>query len=77
VLVVDAPEDVQRARARARDGSDAATIDAIMARQLPRAQRLARASDVIDNSGPLTALAPRVEELLIHYEKLAREWRQQ
>ncbi|MDR2212372.1 MAG: dephospho-CoA kinase [Pseudomonadales bacterium] len=77
VLVVDAPEEVQRTRARARDGSDAATIEAIMARQLPRAQRLARADDVIDNSGPLAALAPRVAELLIRYEALAREWRQQ
>ncbi|MDR0780828.1 MAG: dephospho-CoA kinase [Pseudomonadales bacterium] len=76
VLVVDAPPAVQRARAQARDGTDAATLAAIMARQLPRAQRLARADDVIDNSGPQAALTPRVAELAARYEELAHEWHQ-
>lgn len=76
VLVVDVPEEVQRARVKARDGSDDATIDGIMARQLPRAERLARADDVIDNSAPLATLPPRVAELAAHYEELAHEWHQ-
>jgi dephospho-CoA kinase len=76
LLVVDAPETVQRERATARDGTDAATLAAIMARQVPRTQRLARADDVIDNSGSLATLTPRVAELMARYEKLAYEWHQ-
>lgn len=76
VLVVDVPEELQRARVRQRDGSDDATIDGIMARQLPRAERLARGDDVIDNSGPLDTLPARVATLAQRYEELAHEWHQ-
>jgi dephospho-CoA kinase len=67
VLVVDVPADVQVARAVARGGIDAATVRAIMATQLARAERLARADDVIDNSGPLAALEPQVAALDARY----------
>ncbi|HWK52856.1 MAG TPA: dephospho-CoA kinase [Hyphomicrobiales bacterium] len=73
VLVVDLPEALQLTRASQRDGSDAATIQAIMASQLPRTTRLAKADDVIDNSGLPEALAPQVEQLMALYEKLATE----
>ena len=63
VLVVDAPEDEQVRRTMRRSGLDAAEVRAIMATQLPRAARLARADDVIDNTGPHAALAPRVAAL--------------
>ena len=43
-----------------------------MATQLPRAERLAAADDVIDNSGPREALAPQVERLDRRYRELAR-----
>ena len=42
-----------------------------MATQLPRAERLARADDVIDNAGPPAAIAPQVAELDRRYRALA------
>ena len=63
VLVVDCPEDEQVRRVVARSGLAAAEVRAIMATQLPRAARLARADDVIDNGGPRDALAPQVARL--------------
>ena len=42
-----------------------------MAAQLPRAERLARADDVIDNAGPPAALAPQVAALHVRYDALA------
>ena len=63
MLVVDCPEDEQVRRVVARSGLAAAEVRAIMATQLPRAARLARADDVIDNGGPRDALAPQVARL--------------
>ena len=57
VLVVDCPEDEQVRRVQSRSGLAADDVRKIMATQLPRAERLARADDVIDNSGPREALA--------------------
>jgi len=71
VLVVDCPEDEQVRRVMARSGLGAADVRAIMATQLPRAARLARADDVIDNAGPPSAIMPRVAELDRHYRELA------
>jgi len=72
VLVVDCPEDLQVARVTARSGLAAAEVRAIMATQLPRAARLARADDVIDNAGPRTAIGPQVARLDAAYRGLAR-----
>ena len=63
VLVVDCPEDEQVRRVVARSGLSADEVRAIMATQLPRAARLARADDVIDNGGPRDALAPQIARL--------------
>jgi dephospho-CoA kinase len=71
VLVVDCPEDEQVRRVMARSGLAAPEVHAIMATQLSRAARLARADDVLDNSGPPSAIAPRVAELDRHYRALA------
>jgi dephospho-CoA kinase len=71
VLVVDCPEEVQIERVMGRSGLDEAAVRAIMATQLPRAERLARADDVIDNSGPCEAIAPQVRELDRRYRALA------
>ena len=49
----------------------AAEVRAIMATQLTRADRLARADDVIDNSGPPGALAGAVARLDASYRALA------
>jgi dephospho-CoA kinase len=46
-------------------------VRAIMAAQLPRAERLAQADDLIDNSGPVAAIAPQVAALDQRYRGLA------
>jgi dephospho-CoA kinase len=71
VLVVDCPEDTQVLRVMARSGLAEAAVRAIMATQLPRAERLARADDVLDNAGPLAAIAPQVALLDRRYRALA------
>jgi dephospho-CoA kinase len=71
VLVIDCPEDEQVRRVVARSGLSAADVRAIMATQLPRAERLRRAHDVLDNAGPLSAIAPKVAELDRRYRTLA------
>ena len=63
VLVVDCPEDEQVRRVMQRSGLTADEVRAIMATQLSRAARLARADDVIDNSGPREALREQVLRL--------------
>lgn len=52
VAVVSAPADAQRARALARPGMTAAKLDAILARQVPDADKRRRADFVIDTVRP-------------------------
>jgi len=70
-IVVDCPEDEQVRRVVARSGLPAAEVRAIIAAQLPRAERLARADDVVDNAGPPSALVPQVAALHARYDALA------
>ncbi len=72
VLVVDCPEELQVERVMARSALSAAAVREIMAVQLPRAARLARADDVIDNAGTRAALAPQVARLDAFYRNEAR-----
>lgn len=51
ILVVDCPESLQVSRVMARSGLAATEVEAIMAAQASRAQRLAAADDVIPNDG--------------------------
>jgi dephospho-CoA kinase len=69
VLVVDLPEAEQIRRVRLRSALSDAEIRGILDAQVPRALRLARADDVIDNSGPVEALGPAV--LALHRTYLA------
>lgn len=74
VLVVDAPEPVQIARLQARDGTDAETARAMLARQASRASRLACADDVIANGDavpPATGVRCQVAALDRKYRALA------
>jgi len=67
VLVVDCPADEQVRRVMARSGLTAQEVRAIMSTQLSREERLGHADDVIDNGGPLAALAPQVARLHAFY----------
>ena len=71
VLVVDCPEDEQVRRVAARSGLNAADVRAIMATQLPRADRLARTDDILDNAGRPSAIPAQVAELDRRYRALA------
>jgi dephospho-CoA kinase len=73
VLVVDCPEELQVRRVGVRSGLAPEEVRAIMAAQLPRAERLARADDVLDNAGPPDAIAPQVAALDRRYRSLAEE----
>ena len=75
ILVVDCPEQEQVRRVQLRSGITADEVRRIMATQLPRAERLAQADDVIDNSGPPEALVPQVERLDRRYRRLAARFR--
>ena len=70
-LVVDCPEEEQGRRVVARSGLGAPDVRAIMATQLSRAERLARADDVLDNAGPQSAIYPQVAEFDRRYRALA------
>ena len=72
VLVVDVPEDIQLARATARDANSAEQIKAIMATQASRSLRLEKADDVITNDSDLATLQQRVDTVHQQYLALAR-----
>lgn len=67
VLVVSAPEAVQRARVLSREGMNPARFDAIVALQMPDAQKRALADYVIETTGTLheteAQVAAMVEQL--------------
>ena len=67
VAVVDCREETQIARVMKRNGLARVEVERILAAQATREQRLAAASDVIDNDGELAALAPQVERLHAAY----------
>ncbi len=60
VIVVDIPTALQIERVVARDHVSAKDAQRILERQMPREERASRADYLIDNSGPLEALEPRV-----------------
>ncbi|MGB8712962.1 MAG: dephospho-CoA kinase [Onishia taeanensis] len=62
-LVIDIPEALQISRTASRDSVDEEQARAIVAAQMPRQKRLAKADDVIDNSGDADDLAHQVARL--------------
>ncbi|QOG07086.1 dephospho-CoA kinase [Aureimonas sp. OT7] len=66
VLVVTAPEAVQRERVLARPGMTAQKLDAILARQIPDADKRAKADFVIDTASGLDAARTAVEAIVRH-----------
>lgn len=73
VLVVDCPPEVQVERVMRRNGLPREQVEAILAAQASRAQRLAAADDVVDNGGATEALAAQVERLHAAYVGLSRQ----
>ncbi|WP_341676541.1 dephospho-CoA kinase [Niveibacterium sp. SC-1] len=71
VAVVDCPESLQIERVMRRNGLAREEVEAILAAQASRAERLAAADDVIDNSGSLDALQQQVSLLDARYRRPA------
>jgi dephospho-CoA kinase len=72
ILVIDCSPATQEARVRARSRLDAALVQAIIAQQARRADRLDAADDVLVNEGPLEQLTARVTRLHRRYCEFAR-----
>ena len=70
VVVVDVPESVQLSRTMTRDNNSEQLVKSIMAVQLDRETRLARADTSISNEGTLEELHTRVDAL--HADLLSR-----
>jgi len=66
-LVVDCEEATQIARAMQRSALDETEVRAIMAQQMPRAERLRLADDIIRNDGSIDGLRQQVTRLHRHY----------
>jgi dephospho-CoA kinase len=64
IAVVSAPAAVQRVRVLARPGMTPARLDAILARQMPDAEKRARADFVIDTGGSLDATRSAVDAVI-------------
>ncbi len=64
VVVVTAPEQVQRERALARPGMTADRLDAMLAKQMPDAEKRSRADHLIDTSLGLDAAKASVTAIL-------------
>lgn len=72
IVVVSAPEDVQRSRALARKGMTQEKLARILEHQLPDAQKRARADHVIDTGTTLDETRKQVQALV---DKLAESLR--
>jgi dephospho-CoA kinase len=64
VVVVSAPPDVQRARVLERPGMTVEKLEAILARQMPDAEKRARADFVVDTSQGFDAARAQVRAIL-------------
>lgn len=73
VLVVDCPVEQQIERVMRRDRLSRTQVEAILAAQASRADRLAHADDIIDNQGDPVGLADRVAGLDQSYRAWARQ----
>ncbi|WP_166254019.1 dephospho-CoA kinase [Marinobacter salicampi] len=63
VIVIDVPVEVQIERTMSRDENPRDQVERIIASQLPREERLARADEVVHNDRPRTEVAEEVQAL--------------
>lgn len=64
VIVTTVNEAEQRRRALARPGMTVDKLDAILARQLPQAEKIRRATYILDTSGPIASTRSEVAALV-------------
>jgi dephospho-CoA kinase len=67
VAVVSAPPDIQRERVMRREGMTEEKFAAILARQVPDADKRARADIVIDTSGPIENTRQAVQDIIARF----------
>jgi dephospho-CoA kinase len=70
VVVVSAPADVQRERVLARPGMTDERFAAILAKQMPDAEKRARADFIVDTSRGFDAAREQVREILAKVRKM-------
>ena len=71
VVVVSAPEDVQRERVLARPGMTAERFASILAKQMPDAEKRARADFIVDSGHGFDAARAQVREILSKVSRMA------
>jgi dephospho-CoA kinase len=72
VVVVTTTAEIQRERILARDNMTAEKLDAILARQLPDAEKRKRADFVVDTSHGLDPVRARIRDILDQVVKMPR-----
>jgi dephospho-CoA kinase len=72
VVVVTTTPEIQRQRILARDNMTAEKLDAILARQLPDAEKRRRADFVVDTSHGLDPVRARIRDILEQAVKMPR-----
>jgi dephospho-CoA kinase len=72
VVVVTTTPEIQRERILARDGMTEEKLDAILARQLPDAEKRKRADFVVDTSHGLDPVRARIRDILQQAAKMPR-----
>ena len=72
VVVVTTTAEAQRERVLARGTMDEARLDAILARQLPDAEKRKRADFVVDTSDGLDPVRARIKDILAEVVKMPR-----
>lgn len=72
VVVVTTTPEIQRQRILARDNMSGEKLDAILARQLPDAEKRKRADFVVDTSHGLDPVRSRIRDILAEAAKMPR-----
>jgi dephospho-CoA kinase len=75
VVVVTTTPEIQRQRILARDNMTGEKLDAILARQLPDAEKRKRADFVVDTSDGLDHVRARIRDILVEAGKMTQRRR--